>query len=59
MLLDKGADAKWVNNKRSSLLHFLALAPMPESDKEELAERLISAGVDVNLQVRQHGDMAT
>lgn len=51
-LLSNGADAKRLNNKGSSLLHFVAYAPMLEEDKRALAGQLISHGVDVNRQVR-------
>lgn len=49
-LLENGADAKWTNNKLSSLLHFLAYSPMSDTDKEAVMLKLIEAGVDVNSQ---------
>lgn len=51
LLLEKGAEVKWTNNKGSSLLHFLGYSSMAATDKQALSLKLVEAGVDIDAKV--------
>lgn len=52
LLLEKGADVKWTNNKGSSLLHFLGYSTsMAAADKKALSLKLVEAGVNIDAKV--------
>lgn len=52
LLLEKGADVKWTNNKGSSLLHFLGYSSMAAADKKALSLKLVEAGVNIDAKVK-------
>ena len=51
LLLEKGADARWTNNKDSTLLHFLVYSSMEDGDSQAIGRKLIKAGVNVDAKV--------
>lgn len=52
LLLEKGAEVKWTNNKGSSLLHFLGYSSsMAAADKKALLVKLVEAGGNIDAKV--------